>query len=268
MRTVSTPSGLVVYDYPPDPASANGSDPPLVVAVHGSMDRGTSFARVRLALADLHFVTYDRRGYHRSRQAAFLGQDFDGHVLDLFEVLETVGAAEGSLVLLGHSFGGDIVLAAAEQKPASFTGIVAFEPPLTWRPWWPSAQPGSWMDSPDPGDAAEAFIRRMIGDERFERLPLRTREDRRKEAPALLAELRSLRSKGLPGTEPPFRPDRISVPVVIGRGSRTNAHQLRGTSELAGEIPGAVLWEIPGAAHGAHLTHPRELAAMVRRVLR
>ncbi|HUY85569.1 MAG TPA: hypothetical protein VMU77_00535, partial [Acidimicrobiales bacterium] len=62
----------------------------------------------------------------------------------------------------------------------------------------------------------------------------------------------------------PFNPATISIPVVIGRGSKTAQHQLRGTSEIVNEIPGAELIEIAGCGHGAHLTHPGELANMVR----
>ena len=42
---------------------------PVVVLVHGSLDRSDSFARVLRRLDDLHTVVYDRRGYHRSRPA-------------------------------------------------------------------------------------------------------------------------------------------------------------------------------------------------------
>ena len=49
----------------------------------------------------------------------------------------------------------------------------------------PTPQP--W--SHDPADAAERFMRRLIGDARWERLPSATREARRSEGPALVGEL-------------------------------------------------------------------------------
>jgi pimeloyl-ACP methyl ester carboxylesterase len=36
---------------------------PLVVLVHGSMDRNSAFARCAGLLRDLHTIRYDRRGY-------------------------------------------------------------------------------------------------------------------------------------------------------------------------------------------------------------
>ena len=47
--------------------SGAGSPGPLVVLVHGSMDRSGSWVRVVRELRDVHTVRYDRRGYGRSR---------------------------------------------------------------------------------------------------------------------------------------------------------------------------------------------------------
>src|ERR1700684_4577013 len=76
---------------------------PVVVLVHGSMDRPTSFARVVRRLDDLHTVTYDRRGYHRSRRALPLNTTLDGHIDDLLAVIGGRPA-----VGVGHSDGGGI----------------------------------------------------------------------------------------------------------------------------------------------------------------
>jgi pimeloyl-ACP methyl ester carboxylesterase len=48
-----------------------GAPGPLVVLVHGSLDRCAAFARVVAAepLAGLHTIRYDRRGYGRSIHA-------------------------------------------------------------------------------------------------------------------------------------------------------------------------------------------------------
>ena len=53
-------SGLWVHEAGPE-------DAPLVVLVHGSMDRSTSFAKVvRRLRDDLRVLSYDRRGYGQS----------------------------------------------------------------------------------------------------------------------------------------------------------------------------------------------------------
>jgi pimeloyl-ACP methyl ester carboxylesterase len=114
-----------------------------------------------------------------------------------------------------------------------------------------------------PADAAEAFLRRMVGDARWEALPPRTRELRRKEGTALAAELASVRGS----TAPPLDPAQLTVPVLVGRGSRSSAHLRRSAEELARAVPGAELSEVEGADHGAHLTHPTEVAAWARRAV-
>ena len=108
--------GLHVVEHPPEGDGKNTK--PVVVLVHGSLDRASSFSRVVRRLSDLHVVTYDRRGYHHSRTggASQGGPDpvsgpgadgaFDGHVADLLEVI-----GERRAVVVGHSFGGDVALA-------------------------------------------------------------------------------------------------------------------------------------------------------------
>jgi pimeloyl-ACP methyl ester carboxylesterase len=129
--------------------------------------------------------------------------------------------------------------------------------------WWPRRSTGnSAATALTPEEAAETFMRRMIGDTRWERLPERTRERRRGEGAALVAEMSSIRADGAP-----FDTTRISMPTVIARGEQSIAHHRRGAGALAELIPGAELVEVEGAGHGAHLTHPDAFAACVRRAL-
>lgn len=247
------PSGLYVDERGPEAESAD-----LVVLIHGSMDRGPSFSRVVTRLGDLRVLTYDRRGYHRSRQALPLARTLDAHVEDLFTVL-----AGRRAVAAGHSYGGTMALAAAWRRPAQIRAVVAYEPPAPWFPWWPKRSAGgSAAGARGPQDAAETFMRRVIGDTRWERLPERTRTRRRDEGPALIAEMTSMRDDGAP-----FDPDQVAVPTVIARGELSAPHHRRAAGALADLIPGAELVEVEGAGHGAHLSHPDDFAATVRRAL-
>ncbi|MGH9208810.1 MAG: alpha/beta fold hydrolase, partial [Acidimicrobiales bacterium] len=103
------------------------------------------------------------------------------------------------------------------------------------------------------------FMRGTIGDKRWERLPARTRRQRLDEGKALAAEMASLRTG-----EAPFVPSWVSVPTIIVRGSESLTHHREAAEALARLIPGAELSEIRGADHGAHLSHPEELASLVR----
>jgi len=245
----AAPHGLHVVEHRPNAAGA-----PLVVLVQGSLDRGASFARVTRRLRDLDVVSYDRRGYHRSRDDTPPVVGLGGHVADLLAV---VGGRRAALV--GHSLGGDVVLAAAEAEPASVTAVGVYEPPLPWLDWWPRRPDPA---EPDTGAFAESFFRRMAGDEAWDRLPARTRAERRAEGPALLAELSTLRAGG-----PPFDLAAIGVPIVVGRGSRSRWHHRRAADAIVEVHTDAQLVEIEGAAHGAHRSHPDAFADLVRLVV-
>lgn len=227
---------------------------PLVVLVHGAMDRAGGMLRVRrLLLEDHRVIRYDRRGYGRSRDAP-PRDDLDAQVDDLADVL-----AGRPAVIGGHSFGGVIGLALAQRQPDLVRAVLAYEAPMTWEPWWPHGS--SLMPDERPGDAAEWFLRRMIGDALWERLPAAIRADRRSEGRALLADLRSVR----PPASPPYLPERVTVPVVAAHGSEARAHHRRATHELARRAPNAELRVVPGGDHGLHLTMPEAFAGLVRR---
>lgn len=226
-----------------------------VVLVHGAMDRASSFTRLAGRLPDWTVVAYDRRGYGRSHH---LGppEGFEVQVNDLVTVLGGKPA-----VAFGHSLGGDVVLATVSRHPGLITAAVIWEPPQPWLPWWPaeSASRGAGAEL-DPEDRAEWFMRRMVGDRVWERLPSATRAQRRAEGRTLAAELQSLAG------EPVFEPERIRIPVIVGRGGQSRVHQRRAVRELAAVLPFGELAEIPDASHGAHLSHPAEVADLIRRV--
>jgi pimeloyl-ACP methyl ester carboxylesterase len=235
---------------------------PLVVLVHGSMDRSGGMLRVRRDLQDDHTVIrYDRRGYARSL-AAGPPSGFDQQVDDLVTVLEGRPA-----VLVGHSFGGLVCLALAERRPGLVRAVVAYEAPYLWAPWWPGGTAGAAAlaqaggDGAGADDAAEAFLRRMIGDANWERLPRAMRAERRAEGATLVAELLSVR----PPHPVPFVAEAIAAPVISARGSQARPQHVRASGELARTAPRGELVVIAGAEHGAHLTHPHELAGLARR---
>ena len=118
-------------------------------------------------------------------------------------------------------------------------------------PWWPKHSAGSRaVDSgEDPAVAAEAFMRRLIGDRRWEELPERTRETRRSEGPAMLGELADIRRNV------PWDAAQLHLPVVVGYGSRGAEHHRRGMTELAASEPGALLVEMVDCGHAAPNTH-------------
>lgn len=230
----------------------------VVVLVHGTMDRSGGMLRVRRALQDEYrVVRYDRRGYGRSL-ATGPPTSVDQQVDDLAAVVDGRVA-----VLAGHSFGGVLALALAERAPDMVHAVLAYEAPMMWEPWWPPDSVGQRAAEVDPSEAAEWFLRRMIGDKAWERLPASMRAERRAEGPTLVAEMRAVRR----GSPPPYHPERIGVPVMAAHGSLTRTHHRRAAEELAARTTDGELVVVDGAGHGAHLTHPAPFADLVRRAV-
>jgi pimeloyl-ACP methyl ester carboxylesterase len=237
-------------------SAVEGSDAPPFLLVHGSMDRASSFGRVQGHLGDAEVITYDRRGYAGSAGRAPTTV-FEDQIDDLVEVLD-----HRPVVALGHSLGGTIVLGAASRYPELIVGAVIWEAPMPWLEWWPTTTAGrvAAADGRPPEDVAESFVRRLVGDRVWDRLPPSTRTQRRSEGPALVAEMRAVWAGA------PWEPASITMPVIVGCGAEGLAHQRRGSAELAAALPHGELVEIDGCGHGAHLSHPSELAGLLRRV--
>lgn len=221
---------------------AGDSAQPLIVLVHGAMDRSAGMLRLSRRLdEDFRVARYDRRGYGKSTPHA-------GPFNMAEQVADLVGVIDGRrAVVIGHSYGGNVALATAEQHPSLVAGVAIYETPLSWEPWWPGSTAGAVAikAAGQPEEAAEAFMRRIIGVERWEALPERTRATRRAEGVALVEELADLRE---------FRPwhaNQIRVPVVVGCGTRGAAHHKRGMELVAATIPGAELVVLDGCGHAA-----------------
>ena len=234
-------------------------DGPHVVLVHGSLDRSAGLLKLSRRLDEHHRVTrYDRRGYGRSAPS---DGPFGIHaqVADLIDVIAEADHAVRPRVIVGHSYGGNVALALAARRPDLVDGIVTYETPLSWKPWWSGsstqADPDVWRH--DPELAAEQFMRRLIGDDRWERLPPSTRSSRRAEGSAMVGELLDLRQHA------PWEPHQITVPVLAMHGARGREHHRRAAETLAAEIDGARSATLPGASHPGPNTHPDETAAVV-----
>lgn len=219
----------------------------VVVFVHGSLDRSAGMARLtRLAARTHRSIRYDRRGYGRRRDHAgpFTVAD---NADDLEEVL-----GERRAVVVGHSFGGNVALAFAARRPDLVVGVSTFESPLSWLPWWPRTTAGASAVDSEPGNAAENFMVRLIGQSRWDALPERTKQDRRREGRALQGELRDLRGN------PPWVADRVMCPVLCGHGTKGNEHHVKAAVELARMLPHGEVVTLEGAGHGAPVSHPAQ----------
>ncbi len=242
--------------------AAGAPSSPVIVLVHGSMDRSAGLLRLSRRLDDrLCVVRYDRRGSGRS---AAIGPPWtvEANIDDLASLVRS-SAGERPVLLFGHSFGGDIALGLAARCPELVAGVVVYEMPLSWLDWWPGDSAGAAaMAMADPGDAAEAFMRRLVGDDVWERLPEGTRRERRAEGAAMVAELADLRRAA------PWSGEHVSAPVLALRGEYAGAHHRRAIDDAVGSMIANCRSEvIAGAGHAGPHTHAAAVAEVVRPVV-
>jgi pimeloyl-ACP methyl ester carboxylesterase len=221
------------------------------------MDRQAAFSRMARSLSQSHPVlTFDRRGYGKSVQQRGTFS-VDEQVSDLQEVLEQRASTQ-QVILVGHSFGGVVALSYAQRFPDAIAGLVVYESPMSWEPWWPKDSGGSAAVAVgnDPELAAETFMRRFIGNRRWESLPESTRIQRRSEGEALVGELGDIRRIK------PWSIELVRGPLMAGYGSLSKPH-LQASAELLGNLPDCRSVKIEGAHHNAHSGSPDEFVELL-----
>ena len=204
-------------------------------------------ARVSREIASVARVArFDRRGYGDSWEhpGPFTARD-NAHDVEML-----LAGRPG--ILIGHSFGGNVALAAAEMLGDQVVGVSTYETPLSWLPTWPAGSAGGRAVEAGPDRAAEEFMVSLIGRGRWDALPERTRVARRREGVALVAELGDLRRHA------PWDASSVTCPVLVGHGSQARDHHVDGARQLATMIPTARIVTIDGAGHGAPTSHPRQ----------
>ncbi len=230
---------LHVVEHP-----ADDPDAPVIVLVHGVLDSSVSFEGVLDELVpEFTVVTYDRRGWGRSRDAS-PAQTLDEHAHD---VIAAMGERRATIV--AHSYGGAVGLLTASLRPDLVAALAVFEPTVAWAEWWP-----------DPETIAEQAVHVQhhfrAG---LEDRPRPTSEERARDQALLAHELTLVR-------EPSFTFDDVTVPCLIGRSTLTTPWHVESTTRLA-ELFAADLVVIEDAGHTAHRTQPKAFADFARRAV-
>jgi pimeloyl-ACP methyl ester carboxylesterase len=248
--TLVHPSGIALYEKP-----ALGRPSGVVVCVHGALDRARSFARVARRLEHLDVIAYDRRGYEASQGVAPAAAPGD-QAADLLATIDLV-ADRGPVSVLGHSMGGTIALAAAVADPSRMAALITYEAPLRWL----IGEPDWWEPAATPASDAEAFFRMMTADGAWERLGPGERARRQADGPALVGDLTMTRAYV------PFSLDdlaRATVPITLGLGGSDDGGRFAQAAELvAAHAPDARVLRLGDLPHGAHLSAPDAVAALV-----
>lgn len=226
-----------------------GAGEPLVLLVHGVVDRGRSFAPVMdLLSGECTVRSYDRRGYGEAAGPG-VEPDVAAHVEDILTVLDGRRA-----VVVGHSFGGVPVLGAAVRAPELVDAVVLYETALAWAPGWDDSAMRTVLSAEDPVDAG---LRLMVGD-RIDTFDAERMARVRQFGAAFIAEERSVRAG-----RPPYDLRAVRAPVVYGGGVAEIVQPI--VAYLNACVSHVEVVDFPGVGHNAHVEAPEQFAAMVRR---
>jgi len=238
---------------------------PVLVAVHGGTADRTRWRVVRPLLEREHEVwAVDRRGRGLS------GDRVDYAITREAEDLVAVVAAAGDgCVLLAHSYGATVALAAMAglARLPGLVGVVLYEPALE-TPGHPIVDDATFEEmqrlvgAERRDDALELFLRAVIGlpDAAIE--ALRATPDWAARAAAVHTLVREgYAARGL--ACPPHSLAGLPFPVLVLRGTESPAW-LRSAAEAArAAVPESRLVELDGQAHMAMDTAPEAFARVV-----
>lgn len=251
---------------------------PAVVLIHGLPGTAQDFDRVTALLPDRRTVAFDRPGFGFSSG----GYHAVGEQLaTIRRLIASLGA--GPVVLVGHSYGGTLALAYAEQRPQDVRGLVLVDAAaggahsnalrraqahLVQVLSWPVVQPLADVtfsqllrtvsakqgdaQAFDPGDVDEAHERRLLS--------LNMQQE---DVDAFAAE--ELHADGVIA-DVDRDLSRIAVPAVVIQGVGDKLIEAEHGRKLAASLPRARLVMVSGG-HMAPYVHPDVVAAAVREVL-
>lgn len=223
--------------------------------VHGSAADWTTWS---IQLASSLRDSFELVAYNRRADAATV----EDHAADAAEVLGDTGEPA---IVVGSSFGAVIALELVRTRPELCRAAVLIEPPMA-----PSddlaAAPAAFLAEFDRRAAeqggpaaAEFFLRFVLGDAAFERMPGAFQE----RAKSKWAEIRA-DSAALLAYRPRYAElPRVDVPVLLVGGDRSATYFRATLDALLAKLPRARLEIVTGAGHMLHAEAPRRFAELV-----
>jgi pimeloyl-ACP methyl ester carboxylesterase len=236
-----------------------------VVLVHGSWGDHHDWDPVVPGLArTFRTLTYDRRGHSQSERAPSQGS-IEEDVADLALLITAQHVVPAHII--GHSFGGSIVLKLAAARPDLFASLTIHEPPLLGLlgndPALPAVQQRieavmATLQSVGPELGAQEFVEMALGPGMWEKLPPEMRQtfvfnastwlEEFNEQGAFLLDLGRLAA--------------FERPALISRGDQSPPFFGTILDKIAEALPHARRHTFNGG-HVPHLTHPDEFVRIV-----
>lgn len=262
------PSALHVVRSRTELANPSESALPVLLLIHGSATDSSTWSIQLASPLREHFAlwAYDRRGIGASPAAEpDVHLTIEQHAADAAELARQAG---GKVWMAGSSFGAVVTLEVMRSYPEVLHGAALIEPPLA--PGDDHAPPGraflaelDAIAAQSGGEAAaERFLRTVLGDAAFERIPRAFRARSLSHWPQIRAD-----SVALSSYAPRYAELGASgagrVPALLLGGERS-APYFRPTLEaLARALPAARLETVKGAGHMLHAEAPRRFTELM-----
>lgn len=252
MQYLSSPT-LTTVSY-----DKSGSGSPLILVHGGFSDHKTNWEFVKSRF-EQQFTVYAiaRRG--RGETDATEGHSLEDESLDVVTLIQAI---DEPVFLLGHSYGGQVALAAANKVPNRVLKLVLYEAPY---PQAISKETLMQLEALAQSDCWEDFAITFFRDVLF--VPIKELDELRAtelwlpivaDAKATLGDLRALVRYN-------FKADRfrdLAIPVLLQIGSQS-PRDLYVTDEIAAVLPDAHIEELLGQAHEGMTTAPQMYAEAV-----
>jgi pimeloyl-ACP methyl ester carboxylesterase len=227
-----------VVEHPGKPGA------PVVLLIHGLTDSVESFAgMVEELTPDYTVITYDRRGWGRSRDDVPATSLAD-HAQD---ALDTLAGRRATIV--GHSYGGVVAMMAAVLRPDLVASLAIFEPTVPFTDWWPDYD--EMMERS--AGLKDMFQRWNEGQGR------RTPEERESDAASMARDFSFV-------AHAPFDFADITVPCLVGGSVDTTPWDYQSAERLS-ELLHADIVRFDDAGHTVHRTHAQDFAEFARRAV-
>jgi pimeloyl-ACP methyl ester carboxylesterase len=245
MQTVTSPDGTdIAYDQ-------HGEGPPLVLLHGSSATRHTWDPVVPHLAEEFRLIVPDRRGRGDSGDATEYG--LEREVADLRAVLDSI---DGEATVFGHSFGGLVRLAAAQET--AIDRLVLYEPAVLVGDHSGGDLAATMQARLDEGNREEAmklFFRDAGGIPAPEQLPIWPEKVQFDLAETVVRENEAVESYELPADPA------IDAPTLLLTGERGPSHLREAVRTLADRLPRSDTVEFDGVGHMGTQSAPDRVAA-------
>ncbi|WP_054530660.1 alpha/beta hydrolase [Erythrobacter sp. SG61-1L] len=247
-------------------------DAPALLCIHGSWDDHHSWNGVAERLPELRTIRYDRRGHSLSSAPPGQGR-LSEDVDDALALLDALGI--GSAHVIGHSYGANVAIVLAARAPERIGTLFLHEPPvfgllgggneadlaLRAEAMATMKRAAELLEAGKTFAGAHLFIEHVaFGPGSWEHL--------------FDAEARAtILANAHTWLDQSRDPERLAVdvtalahftgPVVMTTGRDSLPAYPATVLHIAAALPAMAVHEV-GGGHGAHISHPADIAAVIR----